>query len=68
MTEATPVPAPEANAAAPTGDRPALPDHLSIDPRSRFYNAAVFEHEVGIRVCSTRKHIQVKRLKMHHIL
>jgi hypothetical protein len=29
--------------------RPALPDHLSIDPRSPFYSAAVFEHDVGIR-------------------
>ncbi len=28
---------------------PALPDRLSIDPRSPHYNAAVFEHEVGIR-------------------
>jgi hypothetical protein len=28
---------------------PALPDHLSSDTRSPFYNSAVFEHEVGIR-------------------
>ena len=28
---------------------PALPDHLSIDPRSPYYVAAVFEHDVGIR-------------------
>jgi hypothetical protein len=28
--------------------RPELPDHLSIDPRSPYYVAAVFEHEVGI--------------------
>jgi Protein of unknown function (DUF3297) len=28
---------------------PALPDHLSSDARSPFYNSAVFEHEVGIR-------------------
>ena len=28
--------------------RPALPDHLSIDPRSPHHLAAVFEHEVGI--------------------
>lgn len=28
---------------------PPLPDHLSIDPRSPHYLAAVFEHEVGIR-------------------
>lgn len=29
--------------------RPALPDHLSIDPRSPHHVAAVFEHDVGIR-------------------
>ena len=27
----------------------ALPDRLSIDPRSPHYNAAVFERDVGIR-------------------
>ena len=30
--------------------RPALPDHLSIDPRSPHHVAAVFEHDVGIRL------------------
>ena len=29
--------------------RPALPDHLSIDPHSPHYLAAVFEHDIGIR-------------------
>ena len=29
--------------------RPELPDHLSIDPRSPHYVAAVVEHDVGIR-------------------
>lgn len=29
---------------------PALPDRLSIDPRSPYYDAAVFEHDVGIRL------------------
>lgn len=29
--------------------RPDLPDHLSIDPRSPHYLAAVFEHHIGIR-------------------
>jgi hypothetical protein len=29
--------------------RPTLPDHLSIDPRSPHYVAAVFEHDIGIR-------------------
>lgn len=27
---------------------PPLPDHLSIDPRSPFYKAEIFEHEIGI--------------------
>ncbi len=30
--------------------KPALPDHLSIDPSSPHYAAAVFEHDVGIRL------------------
>ncbi len=29
--------------------RPTLPDHLSIDPRSPHHVAAVFEHDIGIR-------------------
>ncbi len=29
--------------------RPDLPDHLSIDPRSPHYASAVFEFEIGIR-------------------
>ena len=29
--------------------KPALPDHLSADPRSAFHVAAVFEHDIGIR-------------------
>ena len=40
MTEATPDPSP----------RPALPDHLSTDPQSPHHNAAVFAHDVGIRL------------------
>lgn len=32
-----------------TPERPALPDHLSIDARSPHHLAAVFEHDVGIR-------------------
>lgn len=32
-----------------THSRPELPDHLSIDTRSPFYVAAVFEHDIGIR-------------------
>ena len=30
--------------------RPELPDHLSIDPGSPHHVAAVFEHDVGIRL------------------
>ena len=30
--------------------RPTLPDHLSVDPRSPHHVAAVFEHEIGIRL------------------
>ena len=29
-------------------DRPALPDHLSIDPRSPHHVAQVFEFDIGI--------------------
>ena len=32
-----------------TTQRPPLPDHLSIDPRSPHHVAAVFEHDVGIK-------------------
>lgn len=35
------------NEAAPL---PALPDRLSVDPRSPYHLAAVFEHEIGIRL------------------
>ena len=28
---------------------PALPDHLSVDPRSPHHVAAIFEHDIGIR-------------------
>ncbi len=45
MTEATePTQTPEAT------ERPPLPDRLSVDPRSPHHIAAVFEHEVGIRL------------------
>ena len=30
--------------------RPPLPDHLSIDARSPFHLAEVFQHDVGIRL------------------
>ena len=35
-------------APAPQDNRPALPDRLSIDPRSPHHVAAVFEHDIGI--------------------
>lgn len=39
------------DAVTPTNaEKPALPDRLSVNPRSPHYNAAVFEHEVGIRL------------------
>ena len=31
-------------------DKPAIPDHLSIDPRSPHHDAAVFQHDIGIRL------------------
>ena len=40
-----------AAAAAPIpSGAPALPDRLSIDPRSPHHVAAVFEHDIGIRL------------------
>jgi len=33
-----------------TTQYPPLPDRLSVDPRSPYHVAAVFEHEVGIRL------------------
>lgn len=33
-----------------TTSKPTLPDHLSGNPRSPFYDEAVFEHEIGIKV------------------
>jgi hypothetical protein len=33
-----------------TPQRPPLPDHLSVDPRSPHHVAAVFEHDIGIRL------------------
>jgi hypothetical protein len=33
-----------------TTQRPPFPDRLSIDDRSPFYNAAIFQHQVGIKL------------------
>ncbi len=43
-TTSTSAPVPEIDA------RPALPDRLSADTRSPFHIAAVFEHDIGIRL------------------
>ena len=39
-----------------TTQRPELPDHLSIDPKSPHYVEAVFEHNVGIRFNGKERH------------
>ena len=44
-TDISPSPSPSPTAAA----MPALPDHLSVDPRSPHHDAAVFERDIGIR-------------------
>jgi hypothetical protein len=33
-----------------TTQLPPIPDRLSVDPRSPYYNAAVLEHDVGIKL------------------
>lgn len=33
-----------------TTARPDLPDRLCVHPRSKFYQAAIFEHDIGIRL------------------
>ena len=48
MTEPTNEPTNAPSQATPS--RPALPDRLSVDPRSRHYVAAVVEHAVGVRL------------------
>jgi hypothetical protein len=37
-------------------DRPALPDHLCVDPRSPHYLAAVLEHSIGIHFNGKERH------------
>ncbi len=39
-----------------TPARPALPDHLSADPRSPHHVAAVFAHDIGIRLNHQERH------------
>lgn len=43
MTDATP----ETSTSTPS-QKPPLPDHLSTDARSKFHDAKVFEHDIGI--------------------
>ena len=31
-------------------NKPELPDQLSINPRSKFYNKDVFEYEIGVKL------------------
>jgi hypothetical protein len=38
-----------------TSERPPLPDRLSVDPRSPHHVAAVFEHDIGIRLNDTER-------------
>ena len=45
----------EAAESTPADTRPPLPDHLSVDPGSRFHVAAVFEHDIGIRLNGVEK-------------
>jgi len=40
----------------PSSDKPALPDRLSVDPRSPHHVAAIFEHDVGIRFNGKERH------------
>jgi hypothetical protein len=35
--------------------KPALPDHLSIDPKSPFFNKDVLQHAIGIRFNGVEK-------------
>ena len=46
---ATTATTPDTSAATPAAAVPALPDRLSIDPRSPYYLESAFAREVGIR-------------------
>lgn len=39
-----------------TTDRPPLPDHLAVDPKSPFHVAEVLEHDIGIRFNGNERH------------
>ena len=51
MTESTEPATPSAQT-----EWPALPDHLSVDPRSPHHVAAIFEHDIGIRFNCKERH------------
>ena len=40
----------------PNPPLPALPDHLSTDPRSPHHDAAAFQREIGIRLNGKQRH------------
>jgi len=48
--------APATNAQSAQPVRPDLPDHLSVDPRSPHHVAAIFEHDIGIRLNGKERH------------
>ncbi len=37
-------------------ERPALPDHLSVDPRSPHHHAELMEYSIGIRFNGKERH------------
>jgi hypothetical protein len=37
-------------------ERPALPDHLSVDPRSPHHDAAACEQDIGVRFNGRERH------------
>jgi hypothetical protein len=37
-------------------EKPALPDHLSVDPRSPHHVAALMQHSIGIRFNGNERH------------
>lgn len=49
-TSATGTTSTSTNQGDDTAARPALPDRLNVNPRSPHHVAAVFEHDIGIRV------------------
>ena len=50
-TDPTPTPP-----AAESADRPALPDHLSTDPRSPHHVRELMSHDIGIRFNGRERH------------